>query len=402
MKRNSFGAALVLAAVFACGAARAGDAGDGEDATVADHLIFNVRLRQEWVDHDGLPENASALTARTRFGAETPKWRGFSLLVEGENVARLTDEFNDTVNGRAAYPVVADPEATELNRAQLSYLGPRNSQFVIGRQWLLLDDQRFIGPVGFRQNDQTFDAVRIGTGDLAPVSIDYAYIDRVHGVFGDGHPLGEFDSDSHMVEARKESPIGKVAVYALLLDFGNAPALSAATYGARLTGEHAGVAYRIEYARQEDYRSNPENFDVSYFRTGIELMRKRWRVGAGLELLGGDGANAFQTPLATLHKFQGFADAFLTTPDDGLRDIYVRGEYRWPKTPLGGALQVGAAAHGFAAEEGGVSLGTEIDFFVGQELARGVLFEAKAAFFNGGDAGPADRTKLWLSLTFDF
>ncbi len=46
-------------------------------------------------------------------------------------------------------------------------------------------------------------------------------------------------------------------------------------------------------------------------------------LGVGYELLGSDdGVAAFQTPLATLHKFNGFADQFLVTPAGGLQDIY--------------------------------------------------------------------------------
>ena len=44
----------------------------------------------------------------------------------------------------------------------------------------------------------------------------------------------------------------------------------------------------------------------------------------GYEVLGSDdGKKGFATPLATGHKFQGFADKFLTTPNDGVQDLYV-------------------------------------------------------------------------------
>lgn len=400
MFEKTLGAAMFMA-VASMSAASAEESKGDDQAGLKDHLILNVRLRQEWVDQAGFSKNAYALTVRTRFGFETPRWKGFSVLVEGENVAHLTDEFNDTVNGLSAYPVVADPDATELNRAQLSFTGSRNAEIVAGRQWLALDDERFLGSVGFRQNDQTFDAIKVSTGQLAPVTIEYAYIDRVHRVFGDDHPLGEFDSSSHVIEARKVSPIGTVAVYGLLLDFDNAPALSSATYGARLTGKHRGVAYRLEYARQEDYRSNPASFELSYFRATADLVRERWTFGGGVEILGGDGANAFQTPLATLHKFQGFADAFLSTPSEGLRDFFIHAEYRWPQTLFGGPVKLGVAAHDFQAEEGSADLGSEFDLLASYEIARGLSFEAKAAFLDGGGAGPADRTKVWLVLTFD-
>ena len=42
----------------------------------------------------------------------------------------------------------------------------------------------------------------------------------------------------------------------------------------------------------------------------------------GIEYLEGNGTIGFSTPLATLHKFQGFADVFLTTPASGITDAY--------------------------------------------------------------------------------
>ena len=46
---------------------------------------------------------------------------------------------------------------------------------------------------------------------------------------------------------------------------------------------------------------------------------------AGYEVLEGapTGGLAFVTPLATLHKFQGWADKFLATPASGIEDAYI-------------------------------------------------------------------------------
>ena len=40
---------------------------------------------------------------------------------------------------------------------------------------------------------------------------------------------------------------------------------------------------------------------------------------------------SFQTLLATLHKFQGWADKFLTTPPNGIRDLYGSAGYTLKK-----------------------------------------------------------------------
>ena len=86
------------------------------------------------------------------------------------------------------YPVVADPEITELNRLQLAYTGVEDATFTVGRQRVILGDARYVGNVGFRQNEQTFDAVRATISAIENVTINYLYLDRVHRILGDDHP----------------------------------------------------------------------------------------------------------------------------------------------------------------------------------------------------------------------
>lgn len=370
-------------------------------STIPDGLILEARLRYEHVDQDGLPKDADALTLRTRFGFQTPRRNGFAALIEGKNTLHLIDDFADTIDPAPGFPVVADPEITELNRLQLSYETQEKAGFTFGRQYLVLDDQRFVGPVGFRQNSQTFDAIDITTGDVLPVRLRYAYIDKVHRIFGDDHPLGEFDSDSHVGEAAIDTPFGEAAIFALLLDFDNAPGLSSETWGTRLTGHRGAFSWRLEYARQSDHAGNPAGFDIDYVRAEAGYAFDRVTLGGGLEVLGGNGANAFQTPLATLHKFQGAADAFLTTPAEGLRDIHLSAG-----TTMTGLLPrplvLKAAVHDFASDDGGLDFGSELDLSAGLALTERFSLEAKAAIFDGGDDGPADRTKLWLTVSFAY
>lgn len=362
-------------------------------------LILDMRLRYEHVGQDGLAGNGDALTVRTRLGFETPRRNGFAVLIEGENTLHLIDDFNDTVDPAAGLPVIADPEITELNRFQLSFETERQAGFTLGRQHLVLDDQRFLGPVGFRQNSQTFDALNFTTGEALPVHVRYSYIGRVHRIFGDDHPLGEFDSDSHLGEIAIDTPLGDAALFGLLLDFEEAPGLSSQTWGARLAGSRDALSWRFEYARQSEHAGNPGDFGVDYLRAEADYAFEAMSFGGGVQILGGDGANAFQTPLATLHKFQGAADAFLTTPAEGLRDLYLRASFTLPET-LPHPVTLEAAVHDFASDDGGLEFGSELDLSARLALNDRMGLEAKAAIFDGGDAGPADRTKLWLTVSF--
>jgi hypothetical protein len=77
------------------------------------------------------------------------------------------------------------------------------------------------------------------------------------------------------------------------------------------------------------------------------------RFGAGYEVLGADkgiALTSFQTPLATGFKFQGWADKFLTTPPNGVRDLY--GSLGYGLKALGPAksLSVQAIYHRFDSD----------------------------------------------------
>lgn len=363
-------------------------------------LILDARLRYETVSQDGF-QDAQALTLRTRLGYETPAWRGFRALAEAENVAALVEDYNSGANGRTAYAAVADPEATEINRAQVSWAGPRAGA-VLGRQRLVLGAGRFVGNVGFRQNEQTFDAVRAELRPGPDLTLTYAYLDRIHRVFGDNHPQGEWDSDTHLGQLDWKSPGGQVTAYTYLMTFENAPAQSNATYGARLAGSRPiggdlSATYEAEYARQTDHRNSPTSFDLDYLALAGGLKTATRWASVGVERLDGDGARGFATPLATLHAFQGWADAFLTTPAAGVRDVNLRAGLT-AKGPTGIPLRLQAAVHDFADADGSAAYGRELDLLLAAPITRRLAGEAKAAFFDGDHPAFPGRAKVWVTL----
>ena len=383
---------LTVATFAAPGLARAAE-GQGD-------WIVDARLRYEFVDQTGFANEAGALTLRTRLGYETPAWRGFKALVEGENVTALSDRYNSTTNGQVAYPTVLDPETTELNRAQISWTSAK-ADAVVGRQRIVLGNARFVGNVGFRQNEQTFDAARVAFKVNPTTTLTWIYIDRVQRILGDDSPQGEWDSDSHVIQLDSKTPIGQLTAYGYLLDFESAPLQSSATWGARLTGSRplaAGpsLTWEVEYARQGDYGSNPVDFDLDYLALTAGLKADSRYITLGLERLEGDGARGFGTPLATLHVFQGWADVFLATPARGVKDINLRAG---TTVPLGGRkLKLAAAVHDFSDADGGLDYGSEIDASASLPLTPRLSFEVKAARFNGNLPAFADRTKVWVTL----
>jgi len=372
--------------------------------------IIDVRYRFEWKDQQGFAQNAYANTIRTRLGYETGEYHNFKVLVEFENVASIGDDhFNSTTNGRAQFPVIADPDATEINRAQVTFTGIEKTPITVGRQAYNMLNQRFVGAVDFRQNQQTFDAARLSSTRIDNLGIDYLYISRVHRVFGDDHPQGEFDSDSHVFTATYDGKtFGKLTAYGLLLDFEAAPAASSQTFGARYENSHvflkednikAGIV--LEYARQRDYAANPFDYAESYLH-GEASFTARWTtLRAGYEQLGGNGAIGFATPLATLHKFQGFADVFLTTPANGIEDIYGTAQFDWKNGPFDASYVLFATYHDFQTESGGAELGREIDAGLSVALGKHWSAEIKGAVYDGRGALP-DRSIIWSSLRFQY
>lgn len=391
---GAFGAALAAAPAYA-----------ENDADVGD-VIVDARLRYESVSQEGL-NDADALTFRTRLGYETPAWRGIRVLAELEGVGQLTDEFNDTVNRRAAYAVVPDPEAFELNRLQLAWSGAEGRRAVLGRQRIVLNNARFVGNVGFRQNEQTFDALRLEARPFEHATFTYVYIDNVRRVFGDDSPQGEWESDSHVLQADVDLPLGKASVYGLWLDFNDdAPGQSNETYGVRWSNEWTLGDIRprltLEAATQSEYGSNTADFDLGYQHAELSIRRDRWTVALAGERLEGDGARGFATPLATLHAFQGWADVFLTTPADGVRDLNASVSYATQPWRANQPVTFTLRAHEFTDDGGGAGFGSEFDASVRVPLTEHVSFEVKGAAFESDEPRFADRSKFWFAIEYRY
>ncbi len=371
-------------------------------------ILLDARLRYEAVSQDGLAKDAQALTLRTRLGYETAAIHGFKLLAEAENVTALDERYNSQVNGKTTYPVVADPETTQLNRLQLSWSGPISAGgsggATVGRQRLILDNARFVGNVGFRQTEQTFDAITLVYRPSPRLTLTYAYLDKVHRILGDGHAQGSWRSDSHIAQLAARTAIGQVSASAYLLDFANAPAQSSATYDIRLTGSRPvspdlSITYEAQYARQSDYANSPTDFTLDYLALGAGLKSKVSAVTLSVERLDGDGRRGFQTPLATLHAFQGWADVFLTTPANGVRDLALTASTNVTRSKAH-PVKLQAALHRFDTADGDAKLGDEMNLAISAPLTPKLSVELAAAAFNGDQPAFRDRTKLWLTLAY--
>ena len=392
---------------LALAASSAGHASDGESPAVTPYA--DLRYRLEVVDQAGLPRTATASTLRIRAGLKSAEWHGFTAVVEGETIVRLgPEDYNDTVNGRIAYPVVADPADVLLNQAHLTWRPDAALAVTAGRQVVNLENQRWIGSVGWRQNDQTLDAVRVSLAPAKGVSAEYVYAWRVNRVFGPDSAQGIWrGTDIHGASVSiRVRPLGTVSAYGFFLDIPAQPAASSRTLGARFRGEQAigagaSLLYAAEYARQTDLAGNAADYALDYLLLEPGISMGGLTVRTGLERLEGNGVTAVQSPLATLHAFNGWGDKFLVTPAGGLRDLYIDVGYRFSEgSPLNG-LTLRGQWHDFAATRGGASYGRELGFLATYPLRSNIVAMVKFAHY-WADGFATDTTKAWFSVEAKF
>ena len=384
------------------------DQDDPVAALAAGRPSFDLRYRFEWVDQDGFDNRADAHTVRTRLGYETGALFGFRAMLEGHNVFHIGPaDFNDTVNGRTAYPVVADPDDTEFEQYWIASEHVPRSEIKVGRQRLVLDNQRFIGDVAFRQIRQTFDAARLTTGLIPGLTGDYAYLALVNRVFGEASPVGDLETDSHLVHlSRYQDGIGHVVGYGYLLDIDENPALSSKTFGLRLSGRRQLDAqwwalYEAEAAWQGSYANNPNDDDFGYYLIEPGIAYATTALRLGYEVLGGNGQRALQTPLATLHAFQGTADVFLTTPPEGIADLYVGLSHVIAAPAWLAGTRLGVVGHRFAAERGGAHYGDELDAEIIYPLHDRLTLRLEYAVY-GARQFATDTQKIWATVNVSY
>lgn len=418
MKHEIMAAALLASPVALAHPAQAAQAKFGDPVTVADGVTFDpiveARLRYEAVDQPAT--DADAVTARLRAGFELRHAAShLSVLAEAEGTLAIGDHYNafpfalpGSSQRRPAYSTVPDAESIDLNRLQLQYK-TKAVTLTVGRQRINLDDQRFVGSVGWRQNEQTFDAVR-GEAMLGPVSLDATYALQQNTVFGsEAGPRRAIDGDFVFLGAgAKLGPVTAKA-FSYLLDYDEAFAFanSSKTFGVRVSGSFplskvVKLGVTASYARQSDLGSNPADYSADYLLGEASLGMMGFTLAGGYEQLGADKAagKAFQTPLATLHKFNGWADLFLTTPAGGLRDTYLTLAKVFPRVKALPGLNAAVSYHGFDSDVGGIDYGSEWDASLGFRLGKVALL-AKYANYDAKAFG-ADKEILWLQAEVAF
>ncbi|GLR70988.1 alginate export family protein [Agaribacter marinus] len=374
------------------------------DALISGKAFGNVNLRYEGVEQDNALSDATALTLRTRLGYKTGEIGGFSALVEFEDNRIVLGQSDYSVPPTGfkpgEYSVIADPEHTELDQGFVQYKNDKYS-VKVGRQVITHDGHRFIGHVGWRQDRQTFDGVRFQYSATKDLSFEYSYLTQRNRIFAEQRDL---DSSDHLFRASYKLGSGSLVGYGYLLEVDNPGENTNAldTFGLKYAGSSkAGdtkIIYHAEYAKQSS-ESGANEFDTDYLFLEGGAVFSGITAKVGYEVLGSDNGQAgFATPLATLHKFNGWSDQFLGTPAQGLKDLTFT---------LAGKVAGGkwlAAYHKFDADsatEGLDDFGSEINLQYVTKVAKNYTLAVKYAAFSAEDRG-VDTDKLWVWLSTKF
>lgn len=379
----------------------------GQSASDPD-VSFGLRYRLEQVRQDGFDEDASGTTGRARLTLNTGQRGAFSLGAQVDYSFILgLDDFNSLANDKTAFPIIADPDGLDLNQAFASYhMGGEDNATTItaGRQRINHGSQRFLGGVAWRNNEQTFDALRLQHNGR--VGLDYSYAFRVNRIFGpdDGAQPAVWDTNSHFLRA-SFNPAGEheVAAFAYLIDLehddaryaGGAAGNSNMTWGLEYNGALPRVKLSATVAFQSDYGDNPTAYDAVFYGGEATFDLLLLDVTAGHHTLGtDDGRNPFRAPLATLHKWQGWTDKFLGTPPKGVRDTWLSATKKVAGFTLTGVY------HDFRAADGGDRYGSELGGSLVYAPMDRLTLQAKAARYFADDWA-TDTTKFWLVFSWN-
>lgn len=373
---------------------------------------LDVRTRYEFRDVQGL-DASHALTARARAGLLTADWHGFSAFGEVEGTYALIDDFRSNPTGSASTDpyvagnsVISDPENIELNRAWVQFKG-YGTTLKAGRQRIKRNNDAFIGNVGWRQNEQTYDAVSLAY-HRDEFDLFYAYANNVNRIFGrdandalPGPPLKDFEGQFHFVDGTYQTGFGTLGAHAYLVDVDNNTAVGQSnSFGVHLA---AGPFY-AEAAWQSGDTSvgGRGNYDALYGHLRFSKKIGGATYSAGCEYI----QESFKTPFATVHAFNGFADAFVLQriglndaggSYEGISDLYLG----YVRAGLPYDVTFKGFLHCFLNEDFGDLYGYEADVILAKKVSDELSVLLKAAFFLS-EAEPAYSDIRQLSLQFDY
>lgn len=384
--------------------------------------VVDIRTRYEYADYDGL-DSSNAWTFRERLGLKTMAWNGFSAFIEGEFSQAAVDDYNGGAPEADPFDPtmtpIFDPETNELNQGYLQYEG-FDTIGKLGRQRIIYDNAAFIGNVGWRQNEQTYDGISLSNKSLEKLTLNYAFVGQVNRIYGSDAdaPLApgfanvqDITSDVHLFNASYAGIPGvTLGAYAYIMNFEDVGAWDNNTFGGSAKGDWFGLTLYGELAWQ-DKASVLGDQDALYGHATVTKNLKTDSCDFGALTLGVEHLDAgFKTPLATVHAFNGFADVTdpgrISGAHNGLTDAYLS-----HTLPIFWGMKWSNIVHAMGDNSLSADYGWEYDSVLTKKFDEHFTAIAKFAYFDsdGGDYTAnaiadslPDATRVSVELNYTF
>ncbi|WP_457642918.1 hypothetical protein [Persephonella sp.] len=425
----SLGAAALLAggALLLTGTANQSNAQDLLGVSFIDNVkpYLEFRPRYEYVDQEKTgKKDANALTIRTKIGVNIGTVlgvQGLSATLEAIDVSALIDQYDPQ---RTKYETVKDPANTRITQAYLAYKYS-NFVFIAGRKYVAIDDHRFIGTVNWRQMPQSLGVVAVAGKPIQGLDFLLAGVYERKGIVDSLNKDWKMDKMPIVLDVNYQvvpQALRLKGFAYLLTDIHN-------TYGIKASGKiglgnGVTVSYLGEYAKQTDpYQKDnvatKPDIDTDYYRLKVGASAMGFFGNVMYTYFGNAGGKdaGFSTPLATLHKFDGWADVMLSGAAKGfyygMKEWCISAGY---KNPVIGKLMIAYLKFDSDKDPGfGKSIGSEVDLLYAKKLTKRLSFLAKAAYYNADNGycisecnnkedalGKNDVTKYWLQLDYKY
>lgn len=358
------------------------------------------RLRYENAKQAGLLD-ANAVTLRSTVGYETAAVYNSTIKVELVDVANMFGQhYNPGVSELSApqYSLINDPRGAGLTEGKIIFSGIPQNAVILGRQYIQLNNERFVGKNDYRQYPQSFDALSLQSNMFNDTEIFVSYVTYVNTNTANGRGVGGRRSlSTTLLNVMYNASIGKFTGYLYINRDHSIATNSNTSMGVRFAETSSNRWLHIEFAKQYSCGNNPENYNTSYLAYS-DYGKSEWLLyGLGLEFLGGSKVpnHAFITPLASVDNFSGLAEVFTTTPVQGLLDLYgsIGVEYEL----LTGMITY----HWFSKAKGIAAYGQELDITAQIKLNKKVCFEAGFAKYyqiNHSANLPPTTCRVWFML----
>lgn len=364
------------------------------------------RLRYENAKQQDLLD-ANATTLRSTLGYETAEVYRSTIKLELVDVASFFgQDYNPGVSdlSKPEYSLINDPRGAGLTEAKLIFNWLSQNTIIFGRQYIQLDNERFIGKNDYRQYPQSFDALSWHNSMLDGVDMYLAYLTYVNTNTANGR------SDGGRRQLRTTlinldwhgNPLGNLVGYAYINNDHSTYTNSNTTVGVRFSAPRPEAdqeySYIFEYALQHARGNNPINYKANYVLCNLSRKIDWVKLTFGYELLSGnaDAQNkVFITPLGSVDNFDGLAEVFTTLPSRGLQDIYATFGVNYS------IIDFAMTYHYFRLDKGPGSknAGQELDITAQIKINEQLYFNAGYAKYNQKNQVAPSTQRIWLMLT---